>query len=424
MKRVLIISSEPLTPQYTVGSTFELSQAKILSSLYEVAILAVTDGGSLSNSVKSGMKKLLNRGKGQNRPSLKEFYRLFKSLFSGAVVNRYMIEGIPVYEGVQYSWMSRGSFGRNLDRWIGAGMGAFKAYAKTSVLPHLIHAHGRFLNAGALAFAIKGRWHIPYIYTEHSTFYQRGLAPPASKQILAKVLEGASRVIAVSSSLLNHVEEFLQRKLPNALVVPNVIDEIFETTLVKRQPSKGQFQLVTIAALEHKKGIDILLHSVRHAFPDNQDFTLTIVGEGPLFNELTALSQRLGIFSSVNFAGRKDKTEVKELLDHSDALILPSRSETFGVVIVEALSRGCPVIATISGGPEFLINEHNGILVRPENPIELSAAILNMRARRCDYNRDSIQADVLTAYGTRSFQRRMNDIYSVIIDNRRVPQTA
>ena len=414
--KILIVTSETLNPNDIFSSTFELSQAQILSSRYKVAILSVRDKGSASRFIKVAIRLILKLDiDGRLGSSLKNLLKsLSYLLFRQAKVTHYLIEGIDVYEGTSYSWTSTNSFSQNLTRWITSGRDAFTAYRKVFGLPSIIHAHGRFLNAGALAVSIKEKHSIPFIYTEHSTYYQRGEAPEASKPILKQVISEASSFIVVSPSLLSHVQAFLDQEIQNALVVPNVVDKIYEEPLAARPAGKNIVEFVAIATLYKKKGIDILLQAFQRAFGGDLKFNLKVVGDGPLLNELKKMTLELGIESQISFVGLKTKQEIRRILDDADIFVLPSRNETFGVVVIEALSRGLPIIATRCGGPEYILNDDCGILVETESVQKLAEALKVIIEDIDKYNRSNIRNYALRRYGATAFLEKMDEVYKSV----------
>ena len=216
--KLLIISSEPLNPDNVLGSIFELTQAAILKNIAEVCILSVSPFDSMTARLKKYLKH-----SGNSQDNILE-----PLVFGTNRTTTYKIEGISVIEGKNYNWFSRGSYLKSLRNWVKAGLAAFRQYQVEFGNPDIIHAHGRFLNAGALALRIHKETQIPFIYTEHSSSYQLGSAPGDAKPILQEIADKASAFTAVSKSLLNDFELFLGRQVPHALVIPNTMDPIFE----------------------------------------------------------------------------------------------------------------------------------------------------------------------------------------------------
>jgi L-malate glycosyltransferase len=101
-----------------------------------------------------------------------------------------------------------------------------------------------------------------------------------------------------------------------------------------------------------------------------------IVGNGPLSAELSDLADSLGISKQTQLLGSKGRADTIQLLRACKLFVLPSRFETFGIVILEAMACEKPLVASTAGGiPEIVQNDVNGILVEPDNPKTLAQAM-------------------------------------------------
>lgn len=413
---MVIITSEPLTPLNTLGSTFELTQAQILSRSFEVSIISVTSEDSLSAKIKSLVRKTFFLPSAKKHSHYTDIFNDLTEcvkylVFGKKIVNQYVIENVSVFEGIGYCYKSPRTFDGKLQAWLKAGYNSFAAYCNEYGEPDLIHAHGRFLNAGALALEIKRKYRINYIYTEHSTHFQSGNVPVSAIPILNKVIDHASLYIAVSESLLEHVRKYLNRDIDNAIVIPNVVDQLFEAPLKKCMQAAPAVEFINICNLEYKKGVDVLLKSFQKAFRGSSTYKLTICGDGPDKNHLKQLSQDLNLTENVRFLGRKSKSEIVDLLDKSAVFVSSSRIETFGVVVIEAISRGLPVIGTRSGGPEYIITDVCGTIVEPGNIDQLAEAMERMVSEYTYYDKNNIREYALQNFGTSMFYNKMNNIY-------------
>lgn len=404
--RLLLVSSEPLHPEDTLSSTFELSQAKLLSDRYPVAILSVAE----RPSTVSAARGLLGRvRRGETDHMLQEVRSICRRLRSK--VRRHDIEGVPVFE----SMMSQGggSFEGRLAGWTAAAWSAFDAYVELHGLPDLIHAHGRFLNAGAFALQVRKRTGVPYVYTEHSTFYMRGLAPNAARNVVREVLDGAAVYTAVGPALDDAVKQFVGDECRSAQIMPNALDPLFEA--VPPKALSTPFNLIKVASLEEKKGIIPLIEAFGRAAKIAGPMTLTICGEGPLRAAAEQLAVVLNISEKVIFLGRLTKEKVLAAIDDASALVVASHIETFGVVAIEALSRGRPVITTRCGGPESFIGEGNGLIVAANDIDALSEAIVVMAANYQFYDSAAIRRDALATYGQAAFLERTSALYEAAL---------
>jgi glycosyltransferase involved in cell wall biosynthesis len=134
---------------------------------------------------------------------------------------------------------------------------------------------------------------------------------------------------------------------------------------------------ITVGRLVPIKGQDDLLVAFQKAHLVCPDLHLWIVGEGMLRPELEDLAQNLGIASQVCFLGWQDN--VVPFLDAADLFVLPSLNEGLGLVIVEAMAKQLPVIATRVGGvPEVVAHGQTGLLVPSQSPPDLARSIVQL----------------------------------------------
>jgi glycosyltransferase involved in cell wall biosynthesis len=130
----------------------------------------------------------------------------------------------------------------------------------------------------------------------------------------------------------------------------------------------------TLGRLHEEKGFDILLQAAARLRDQGRDFRLSIAGEGPAAADLKALTATLGLTTQVDFPGWVSPPE--RLLAELDLFVCSSRTESFGLVVIEAMAAGAPVIATDIEGPRILLGEGRyGRLVPPEAPDALAEAM-------------------------------------------------
>jgi glycosyltransferase involved in cell wall biosynthesis len=109
------------------------------------------------------------------------------------------------------------------------------------------------------------------------------------------------------------------------------------------------------------------------------------------------------------------RDEVIAELDRSDAFVLPSTYETFGVVLIEALARGRPVIATACGGPEAFVLPEDGEIVPPGNEERLASAMVAMRSSRASYRDDQLRERAIERFGAEAFVEKIQRVYAAAI---------
>ncbi len=133
----------------------------------------------------------------------------------------------------------------------------------------------------------------------------------------------------------------------------------------------------TVAAFVGHKDYPTLLRAAAHLLKKNDKLYFMAVGEGRLLPEMKELADTLKITGNFIFTGfQKD---VGKFLKSFDIFVMPSKEEGLGTSVLDAQAVGLPVVATTAGGlPEMIENRVNGILVEPQNPLQLSSAILDL----------------------------------------------
>ena len=320
--------------------------------------------------------------------------------------------GIPTYRLHSWNASPLWEWGQ-MHQWIAACHHLLRRYVKHFGKPALIHAHS-LLWGGIAAAAIAGD--IPLVITEHSTNFIEGrpLSRPIgrcwSDRPIAHAIAAATVVTAVSTAL----QQQLMRYLPSSRnttveIVPNMV--AVEHFSLPHQPAPPHpFRFITIGGLEKRKNISLLLDAWNLAFGKSRDVELLIGGSGPETAALKRQAQQLGV--NAHFIGQLPRRQVAAQLKRSHAFVLPSNCETFGVVLVEALACGLPIIATNSGGPADIVTSDVGLLVEKENPQLLATSLSTMQANQSHYTPTALRRHALERYGHATFVKRWQQLYA------------
>jgi glycosyltransferase involved in cell wall biosynthesis len=184
--------------------------------------------------------------------------------------------------------------------------------------------------------------------------------------------------------------------------------------------------ILCVAELQEYKAIDILVRAAKPLLTDDDSLTLVLAGDGPLRQDLESLASSLGIRHRTMFLGTQGASEIATLLHGCEMLVLPSRMEPFGIVLIEAMASRAPVVATNVGGiPEIVEHEVSGLLVEPENPEALSAAIrrvltdANLKKELVENGYSRVMEQFCAAHNT---TRYVNEFLSVLSAGRATPQ--
>ena len=135
-------------------------------------------------------------------------------------------------------------------------------------------------------------------------------------------------------------------------------------------------RLLCVGRLHASKGFDVALRALRLVVDHGVDARLAILGDGPERSALTALTHDLSLHDRVEFKGSVAETAVRRALAEADIFLLPSHAEPLGVVVMEAMAMGTPVIVTKAGGVmEIVTDGQDGLMVPPGAPSPLAQAI-------------------------------------------------
>jgi glycosyltransferase involved in cell wall biosynthesis len=145
-------------------------------------------------------------------------------------------------------------------------------------------------------------------------------------------------------------------------------------------PSRPERDIICVASLDYRKGIDVLLHTWGRMMSAPTEWRtslkpqLLLVGEGKIRPQLERIVAQLGIAESVEFLGAR--TDIVDLLQRAWCFVLPSRWEGMPNALLEAMACGLPCVATrVSGSEDIITNGINGLLLEPEQPAELAQAL-------------------------------------------------
>ena len=272
--------------------------------------------------------------------------------------------------------------------------------------PDIVHAH--FLGVAAIC----REKNLPLVITEHTSALNAPDPGAALVKTMRKTYPLADALLAVSSLLAGSI---LRCTGERATVVPNIIDtQSFGAVKESNVPGKP-FRFAASGFLLHRKGYDLLLRAAGELCRRGYDLTLTVFGDGPERETLEKLAETEGIRGRVDFRGQCTRKELGDAYAQMDAFVLASRRETFGVVYIEAMAVGLPVIATRCGGPEDFVTEENGILIPVDDESALIDAMERMMLRREDYDSAAISADIRRKFAPETIAAQLTEIYKEIL---------
>lgn len=261
------------------------------------------------------------------------------------------------------------------------------ALGEALAAPAVIHAHD-WLVAYAAA-ALKHAWRRPLVATIHATEWGRnqGLHNDLSRRISdAEWWLGyeAWRVIACSYYMRDEIRSIFQVPPDKLAVLPNGVKRsLFRRTaeaprVRQRFAGPGEKLVLYVGRLVPEKGAGILLEAtpkILHYAPETR---LVVAGTGPLAGELSARATQLGV-GRVTFPGFVSDATRNALLTTADVAVYPSTYEPFGIVALEAMASGTPVVVSDVGGlSEIVVHGVNGLKAYPGDADSLANNVLTL----------------------------------------------
>jgi glycosyltransferase involved in cell wall biosynthesis len=279
----------------------------------------------------------------------------------------------------------------------------------TGHTPDVIHAH--FPGPAYSAVALSEMEHIPLVVTEHSSKLNK---PDVKAELLQEAhyaYSKATAVIAVGKGLAQRIE---QRTGIHCVVIPNVMGETLFYQTVK-QPHQGEFRFVYTGNLLERKRPVLLVEAFSQVAKAHPQARLSIIGDGSLKEELETKIRDLQLQNLVTMHGRLPRHKIADVYGQCDCFVLPSENETFGVVYIEALAAGLPVIATACGGPEDFVTPELGIVIPVDDRPALVDAMNTMVETAGQYDSKKLSAAVYKKFSDQAVASKLLQVYASVL---------
>ena len=268
-----------------------------------------------------------------------------------------------------------------------------------------------------------------------SDVYEFPERSPLHAAWLRRVLRGATAIASTSHAMAVRVKELTPEREQVAITPFGVDVDRFTPLCAGDDPLPAcandtpppRITIGLFKTLAPVYGVDVLLRAFAglvQAPGVGSRCDLLIVGDGPQRSELEALADRLGIGPRTRFVGAVPHADAPAWLRRFDIFVAPSRSESFGVAVLEASACGVPVVVSDAGGlPEVAQDGHTGLVVPRENVAALQQALATLAGEatlRATYGRQG-RAFVVRAFAWASCVDRMEACYRQLLSQRTVP---
>lgn len=248
------------------------------------------------------------------------------------------------------------------------------------------------------------------------------------KSILKReAIKSASLITSVSQFTAERIKEQIDNIEDKLFLLPNTVDTKLFT--VKEKPKKllEKYNLnlnkviLTVCRFSSKgkyKGYDKVIEALPKIIIDVPNIKYLLVGEGSDLLRIRKLVKRLNIEDKIVFCGSVSDEELPYYYNLCDVFVMPSRSEGFGIVFLEALSCGKPVIAgNQDGSREAVLSGKLGILVNPNNIDEIARSIISVLKEQVEpylLDREYLRNTMLIHYGFENFSQRVKEFFKIV----------
>lgn len=239
--------------------------------------------------------------------------------------------------------------------------------------PDVIHAHHAFSPVSLLSLSLGKKLGIKTVLTNHSIQFLYDsdyIWKPSSYALFPyrQYIDNADKIIGVSRAATSFISHFTNKEVK---IVPNGINVSEFAPEIKEFDGKS---ILFVGRFVYRKGLHLLLETMREVVKENKEAKLTIAGTGYLGHILKLFVKTLNLQKNVSIKENPEKSKLIELYQKSNVFLMPSIfGESFGIVLLEAMASKTPVVATNQGGiKEVIKHRQTGLLVKKDKIKELT----------------------------------------------------
>jgi len=289
--------------------------------------------------------------------------------------------------------------------------------------PEIVHAHHAFTPIPLFTLRAAKTFSLPAILTNHSAyFYDYEYLLKTIGYIsfpFRTFIEKADIIVSVSKISKNFIKHFTTKEV---IVIPNGVDtrRFYPRNNGLRDQIDSDLVVLYVSRIVRRKGPHLLVEAIRYVKKRIPSVKLLVVGEGSFEEYLKMRVKDLDLEDNVEFLGKVPDEELPKVYSSADIFVLPSvYGESFGIVVLEAMSSGLPVIVSNVGGlREIVKNNVDGIILDKNNPIEIYKKIMLLYHNRelrgmLAYN---ARKKVLRMYDWRIIVERLEELYRCLVE--------
>jgi glycosyltransferase involved in cell wall biosynthesis len=282
----------------------------------------------------------------------------------------------------------------------------------------VVHAHTAFLD-GSAALAMSRAYGVPVVLTEHTGPFSTLTKGRVMRKRTQDAINRADLVIAVSERLKADILREINVSKPGQIIV---MGNGFDPAIFYPSPGPrvedGTIRALWVGGFDPVKQPIMLIDAFARAARENERLRLTMAGHGSLASAVRDRVARLGLSGKVTLLSSRTRTEVADLMREHHFLVISSKIETFGLVAVEAMGCGRPVLTTKCGGPEETVkDESRGELVQ-DSLSALAGGFLRLAKRLAQFDSEALASYARAHYSLNTIAGQLQSQYAQLSTNR------
>jgi len=379
---ILMIARGIPTPQEPQWGCFEKDQAEALAALGHKVVVASVDSR-------------------------------FRLIYRRLGITHKIINGIDYYNSFLIPTVFTDIFGYRLSWRIKEWQfrNIYKRISEKFGKPDIIC--GEFSFCAYLAVTVKEKEHIPLVCVEHNGIFNEAKLSPATAFSAGIAYKHTDQIIAVSKNLQERIFHHMKK---TSVVVNNMFGKDFMLEHIPMRKNET-INFVAVGSLGAVKGYDLLIEAFAKANLSGFTWSVRIIGDGDIKASLQRRIDEARLHDKIHLLGRKNRTEIIQLLSSSSIFLMPSRYENFSVALIEALACGLPVIASDCGGARDCINAQNGLIVPVGDVTALTQAIEQMAEHINEYDNTAIATECRNRFSPQVIAQQLSDVFNTTINN-------
>jgi len=284
----------------------------------------------------------------------------------------------------------------------------------------VIHVHS-LIWGGYAAYKINKKWGIPYVVTEHrgrfvnNSFVEKPQLKSIHSNLVKKAACNSYGVYPVSSSMIPFLSGVINESTAKIGVLPNMVN--IDKFQILPKGHSNSFTFFSLAGLVELKGFHELIKAFNIVSKKVPSAKLVIGGDGPKRDYLEKLTRELNLESKITFTGNIEHHLVNDYMNKADAFVLATRYEAFGVVYIEAMACGLPVVTTRAGGPESIISSDVGYLSEVGDIDELANNMIKMVNNYEQFDAVKIRQKAVEQYSEDAIYKQIIQILQEATEN-------